>query len=124
MLVNFFFGNSPWLSPGSLSALSELSPGLPADADFFGFLGGAPRPPPLLAILVKVVDHCRPVSSVVPSAASGVGGGTVPPCLACASRSPLSSRSLLGINFCFPFVVWRFRSSARSITTTSPGVNS
>ena len=46
---------------------------LPPAADFLGFLLGAPPPLPPLAVLVRVVDHCRSVFLVGPSAAPGVG---------------------------------------------------
>ena len=83
------------MSLGSLSELLELSSGLPPAADFFSFLGGAPPPLPPLTVLIRVVDRYRPVFSVGPSAASGMEGGTVLTHLACASRSAVSSGSLL-----------------------------
>ena len=95
-------GNSSSLSLRSLFELSELSFGLPLATDFFGFLIGVPPPLPPLAVLVRVVDYCRPVVSVGPSAASGVGGGDVPPPLAHASRSALSLGPSLGVNFFVP----------------------
>ena len=124
MLVNFFFGNSPSLSLGSQSELSELSSGLPPAADYFGLLGGAAPPLPPLAVLVRVVDRCLLVFLVGPSAAPGVEGGTVHPRLVRASRSALSSGFSLGVNVFFPLLICRSRSIARSVTVTGVGVNS
>ena len=124
MLVNFFFANSPSLSLGSLSELSELSSGLPPAADFFGFFGGAPPPLPPLAVWVRVVDRCRSVFSVGPSAAPEVEGGTVPSRLARASQSALSSGFSLVVNLFFPLSICHSRSIARSVTVTGVGVNS
>ena len=124
MLVNFVFGNSPSLSLGSLSELLELSSGLSPAADYFGFLGGAPPPLPPLAVLVRVVDCCRPVFSVGLSAAPGMEGGTVPLRLAHTFQSALSSGCSLDVNVFFPFLICRTRSIVRSVTVTGVGVNS
>ena len=112
------------MSLGSLSELSELSSELPPAADFFGFLEGAPPPLPPLAVLVRVVDCCRPVFSVGPSAAPGVEGGTIPPRLARASRSALSSGSSLVVHFFVLFLIFCSKLIARSATITGFGVNS
>ena len=109
------------MSLGLLSQFSELSSGLPPAADFFGFLGDAPPPLPPLAVLVRVVDHCGPVFSVGPSAAPGLEGGTVPPRLARASRSALSSRSSLDVNFFLPCLIFCSKSIARCATITGFG---
>ena len=124
MLDSFFFGNSPSLSLGSLSEVSELASGLPPAGDFVRFLGGTPPLLLPLAVLVRVVDRCRPVFSVGPNAASVVEGGTVPQCLALASRSALSSGFLLGVNVFFAFLVCHSRSIARSVIVTEFSVNS
>ena len=108
----------------SLSELSELSSELPPAADYFGFLGGAPSPLLPQAVLVRVVVRCRRVSSVGPNDAHVVEGGTVPRRLACASRSALSLVFLLGVNVFFCFLIYRSKSSARSVTVTGIGVNS
>ena len=102
----------------------ELSSGLPPTTDFFGFLGGEPPPLAPPAVLVRVVDRCRPVFSVGPSATPGVGGGAVPPRLAHASWSALSSGFSLSVNVFFPFLICCSRSIARSVTMTGIGMNS
>ena len=71
-----------------------------------------------------MVDCHRPVFSVGPSAALRLEGSIVPPPLAWASRSVLSSGSSLGVDFLFPFLIGCSRSIARSSTTTGVSVNS
>ena len=81
-----------------------------------------PLPPP--DVLGKVVDCCRPELSVGPSAATEMGGGSVPPSLARTSWSALSLGSVLGVRFLFPFLIWRSRSIGRSVNPTVVGINS
>ena len=71
-----------------------------------------------------MVDHCRPVFSVGPSAASGVQGGTVSPRLARVSQSALSSGSPLAVNFFLRVLIFGSKSIGRSATITGFGVNS
>lgn len=88
------------------------------------FLGGALPTLPLLALLVRIVDRCRPIISLGLAIALGVGGGAAPISLAHASQSALSFGFLLGINFFLLFVIFGSSSIGKSMPITGISVNS